>query len=106
MITVKLQRKNGRIVAFEVSGHSGYADAGADIVCASVSSVVWTVINGLENVIGIPVECHQEDAFVSCKLPHLSSDFSAKAAVLLDSMVIFFDNLTKQYGDFISKSEV
>ena len=25
---------------FEVSGHSGYADAGADIVCAAVSSAV------------------------------------------------------------------
>ncbi len=106
MITVKFKRKNGRINSFEVSGHSGYAEEGADIVCASVSSVVWTTVNGITEVIGIPAQVVQREAYVSCTLPHLSTEFAEKADVLLQSMVMFIDNLVSQYGDFISKSEV
>ena len=106
MITVKFKRKNGRVVSFEVSGHSGYAEEGADIVCASVSSVVWTTVCGITEVIGIPAHVVQEDGFVSCSLPHLSSEAAEKADVLLQSMVMFIDNLASQYSDFISKSEV
>lgn len=48
MITVKLLKKGEIITGFDVSGHSGYAEAGSDIVCAAVSSAVGlaeTVIN-------------------------------------------------------------
>ena len=40
MTTVRLIKNGGNIVGFDVSGHSGYADEGSDIVCAAVSSVV------------------------------------------------------------------
>ncbi len=48
MITVKLFKKGEIITGFDVSGHSGYAEAGSDIICAAVSSAVGlveTVIN-------------------------------------------------------------
>ena len=32
--------ENERITGFSVSGHSGYAEAGSDIVCAAISAVV------------------------------------------------------------------
>lgn len=48
MTTVKLI-KNGEItVGFDISGHSGYAESGSDIICAAVSSAVGfaeTIIN-------------------------------------------------------------
>ena len=40
MTTVTFLTEESRIVGFEVSGHSGYADAGEDIVCAAVSATV------------------------------------------------------------------
>ncbi|MBR5542596.1 MAG: ribosomal-processing cysteine protease Prp [Oscillospiraceae bacterium] len=48
MITVKLIRHGGDTVGFDVSGHSGYAESGSDIICAAVSSAVGlveTIIN-------------------------------------------------------------
>ncbi len=33
----------------EISGHAGYEDLGKDIVCASVSSIVYTTINAIFN---------------------------------------------------------
>ena len=40
MTTVSLIKSGGNTVGFEVSGHSGYADSGSDIVCAAITSAV------------------------------------------------------------------
>ena len=48
MTTVKLIKHGGNTVGFEVSGHSGYAESGSDIVCAAISSAVTlteTIVN-------------------------------------------------------------
>ena len=42
-----------RIVSFEVRGHSGYAQAGEDIVCAAVSSAVNLVNATVNEVLGL-----------------------------------------------------
>lgn len=34
----------------KVSGHAGYAEYGKDIVCASVSSVIATIVNCIMNI--------------------------------------------------------
>jgi hypothetical protein len=34
------ERKNGTLCGFTISGHTGFAEAGEDIVCAAVSSAV------------------------------------------------------------------
>ncbi len=44
MIKINISRDNNKI---EILGHSMYSDFGKDIVCAGVSSVVTTTINGI-----------------------------------------------------------
>ena len=39
-------------MSFEVKGHSGYAEAGSDIVCAAVTSAVRLVECSLNDVLG------------------------------------------------------
>lgn len=48
MTTVRLIKSGGNTVGFDVSGHSGYAESGSDIVCAAITSAVSlteTIIN-------------------------------------------------------------
>ncbi len=106
MTQVILKRKNNKIIAFEVSGHTGYAEEGADIVCASVSSVVWTVVNALQNILGLGISYIEDDGYIKCTLPELSENEREKADILLEGMAQFFSELQKQYGDYISKTEV
>ena len=40
MTRVEFTTEDDRITGFTVSGHSGYAEAGSDIVCAAVSAAV------------------------------------------------------------------
>ena len=106
MITVNLKRKENKITGFTVSGHAGWGEEGTDIVCASVSSVVWCTVNGLSEVAGLPCEYESSDGFVSCNLPPLSASERAQAELLLESMAAFVRTLSGQYPDFVIVMEV
>lgn len=103
MITAEFEEAGGRIAAFSVRGHSGYATQGADIVCASVSSAVWMTINGLESVMGLSPVYTQTDALVTCRL---ASPEIVDAQVLLQSLKQFLCNLSTDYGDYLTVKEV
>ena len=45
MIKVEFSKEN-----IIVSGHANYKEYGNDIVCASVSSIIYTTINGILNI--------------------------------------------------------
>ena len=65
MTTVSFHtEEGGRIVSFEVKGHSGYAEAGSDIVCAAVTSAVRLVECSLNDVLGLgaAVNVSEKDA--------------------------------------------
>ena len=60
-----------RITGFSVSGHSGYAEAGSDIVCAAVSAVVTMAEATINDVCGAKakVRVKEEDARITLTLP-------------------------------------
>ena len=41
MTTVTFLTEQARITGFDVQGHSGWGEAGEDIVCAAITSVWW-----------------------------------------------------------------
>ncbi|MDO5479373.1 MAG: ribosomal-processing cysteine protease Prp [Clostridia bacterium] len=92
-----------KISGFKVFGHSGYAEEGEDIVCASVSSTVWMTVNGLENVVGAKVTYNVADANVTLKVEDESMD---EAQDLLRSFKEFLCNLSIEYEDYLTVKEV
>ena len=57
MIAVKVVRDRDRkVTGLFVSGHSGYAEEGSDIICAGASTLVYTLANSLERFCGIDTE--------------------------------------------------
>ena len=89
---------DGKILQFTADGHSGYAESGEDIVCASVSSAVWMTINGIEKQNLATLSYEQRDGFVKCIITDKKSD---GADVLLNSLIMFIKELSAQYGDFL-----
>ncbi len=106
MTEIVFKKENGIIVSGRVSGHSGYAEEGSDIVCAAISSVLWCILGGLEGLLGSKIKITQDEADVTFKIENLSDDEREKAELLLSSMDNFFEELCGQYSQFISKSEV
>jgi uncharacterized protein len=99
MINVTIHRKSKSILSFVVSGHAFFADRGKDIVCAGASAVVVGAINSVHAITGVTPEIHQEDGFLSCKIPDsLDAEKAQKVQLLLEGMVISLQTIEQQYG--------
>ena len=96
-----------RITGFSVSGHSGYAEAGSDIVCAAVSAVVTMAEATINDVCGAKakVRVKEADARITLTLP-ASCDEEESVQAVLAGMLITLCNLREQYPDYIEVLEV
>ena len=99
--------EEGRITGFSVSGHSGYAEAGQDIVCAAVSAVVGMAEATINDVCGAKakVRVKEEDARISLTLP-TSCDEEESVQAVLAGLLLYLCNLRDEYPDYIEVLEV
>ena len=96
-----------RITGFSISGHSGYAEAGADIVCAAISAAVTMAEATINDVCGAKakVRVKEEDARISLTLPTPCDEEESVQAVLA-GMLLYLCSLRDDYPDFIEVLEV
>ena len=96
-----------RITGFSVSGHSGYAEDGHDIVCAAISAVVSMAEATINDVCGAnaKVRVKEEDARVTLTLPTSCDEEDAIQAVLAGMMVTLC-SMRDDYSDYIEVLEV
>ena len=96
-----------RITGFSVSGHSGYAEAGADIVCAAISAVVTMAEATINEVCGAKakVRVKEEDARVTLTLP-ASCDEEESIQAVLAGMMLTLCSMRDDYPDYIEVLEV
>ena len=96
-----------RISGFSVSGHSGYAEAGSDIVCAAISALVTTAEATINEVCGAKakVRVKNEEARVTLTLPTSCDEEEAVQAVLA-GMMLTLCSMRDDYPDYIEVLEV
>ena len=96
-----------RITGFSVSGHSGYAEAGSDIVCAAVSAVVTMAEATINDVCGAKakVRVKDEQARITLTLP-TSCDEEETVQSVLSGMMLTLISLKEDYPDYIEVLEV
>ena len=99
--------ENDRITGFTVSGHSGYAEAGEDIVCAAVSAAVAMAECTINDVCGAraKVRVKDESARITLTLP-ASCDEEESIQAVLAGMLLYLCNLRDEYPDYIEVLEV
>ena len=107
MTRVEFFDHDGRISGFTVSGHSGYAEAGADVVCAAVSTAVQFASITIEEVLGnrCKTKVNEEEARITLTLPASCEEEEAVQAVLTGMMLTLCE-LRDQYPDYIEVMEV
>ncbi len=99
--------ENERITGFSISGHSGYAEEGADIVCAAISAIVTMAEATINDVCGAKakVRVKDADARVTLTLPAVCEEEEAVQAVLA-GMMLTLCNMRDEYPDYIEVLEV
>ena len=87
MTKVTFFRNNGVLYGFEEEGHSGYADAGEDILCSALSAMTMLIVNTVETSYAADVEyvVSAEETKITVRsraaLPEYESDESRRFAV-------------------------
>ncbi len=97
MIKVIIKKSNDIINSIVIDGHSGYSEAGSDIVCASVSSICITTVNALIRIDSGCINYEDKDG-------HLEVDIikhSEVIDVIIDNMVDLLSELEKDYKKYI-----
>ena len=109
MTTVTFLTERKRIIGFDAKGHSGYAEAGSDIVCAAITSAVRLVDATVNDVLGLAasVKVHEKDrGFIALRLPGgLSAAAESTCQTLLAGLMVYFTELHDEYPENIEVME-
>ncbi len=100
-------RDGARITGFSVSGHSGFAEAGQDILCASITAAVTMAEATINDVCGGKAKVRVKDAEprITLTLPVSCEEEDVIQAVLA-GMMLYLVGLRDEYPDYIEVLEV
>lgn len=115
MTKIQILKREHNIIGLIVSGHSGYAEEGSDIVCSAISSLSQMVCVGLENVLNLKpnIVINENKAYLECKLPkEITLEQNEKAQTLFRSfeesvkLILLGDKKLKKYISLEVKNEI
>ena len=107
MTKIEVFNHDGRINGFSVSGHSGYAEAGSDIVCAAVTTAVRFAECTINDVLGnhANTKVNENEPRITLTLPAACDDEDAVQDVL-NGFILTMLSLRDDYPDYIEVMEV
>ena len=83
---------------FLISGHSGFAESGEDIVCASISSASFMVANTITEILKVNAKIDVNDGrmklIVNKEQKHITKD-------ILLGLKLHLESLAEQYPEFL-----
>ncbi|MBO4918965.1 MAG: ribosomal-processing cysteine protease Prp [Erysipelotrichaceae bacterium] len=96
MIKAKYEVKDGSYLSLDVKGHAEYGEYGKDLICASVSSILFGFMNALDEL-QENVEIRQSENRITVE------DHSSSSTVqnYFELVIIQLKTIEESYGNFI-----
>lgn len=96
-----------RIHQFEVAGHAGYAESGQDIICAAVTALTFSAVNGLEHFLeGAPKVVTAAGGYLKWTLSLTDEQALNQAQWILVTMKLGLEGIQEEYGSEYVKIEI
>ena len=97
MISITVYKHEDSYKRVKCLGHAGYADAGQDIVCASVSVLVINAINSIVKFTedAVTIDTDEKSGLIDLTF---TEDVSKESRLLLDSMLLGLNEIQNDYG--------
>ncbi len=96
---------SGRIISYEITGHADAGEYGNDIVCAAVSVLAISTVNGIDSLAGVkPIVKSNEDegGYLYVELPSNSTQEQSNIIqILLENLLLGMQSVQEQYNDYI-----
>ena len=108
MTSVTFLTEEARITGFDAVGHSGYAEAGEDIVCAAVTSAVRLIDATVNEVMGLcaSVKVDEKSGSIAFRLPGgLSQTAESTCQALLAGLMVYLTELHDEYPENVEVME-
>ena len=105
MTDIKFIKQDDLYIGILCEGHTGYAEYGKDIVCASVSSIVGALSLGITKVLGVNVSEHKDDdrGYLELRLSKKTSKENVvKCQVLFETALVALIDLQSGYPSNIN----
>lgn len=94
---------NDKCFGFECNGHSGFAKAGKDIVCAGISILTINFINSVEKLTKTVVETESDESKGYLKVT--IKDYEKEDVVLLfESLRLGLNGIQENYSKYLRLS--
>lgn len=97
MVKVYIDSNELGINRINVKDHAGYKDAGQDLVCAGVSSIVFGMMNALELLANNQCHFQIEEADITIEVKAMSQIVNN----LLTAMIIQLQTIEENYRAYI-----
>jgi len=97
MTKVKVTVNKFDLLKITIDGHTNFAVHGEDIVCASISSISFSVINFLKDNDAFAYTIDDETTFIAVE--QIKQD--EQVSTFLSYLTLSFENIAKQYPEFI-----
>lgn len=90
---VFFRNREGLLTGFHISGHSGLAQAGSDVLCAFVSSAAYLTANTVTEIIGARADAQDDDGDMKLTVYEKIEDCQN----ILAGLVLHLEETKKQY---------
>lgn len=97
MIKVSIKRNNHRVDNIKIEGHSGYAELGHDIVCASISTLAITSVNMMIRLDPLAISYETRDGFINLDVKKHSEFID----IVIENMIDLLEELANDYKKYI-----
>lgn len=97
MTTVSIQKNNDHITYIKISGHSGYAAEGSDIVCSAVSTACYVSI-GLLDKYHIPYSFKEDEKTATMEI--IINEYNNDSDKILFNLVDTFEYIASNYKQY------
>ncbi len=93
---------SGSIKSLRINGHSGYAEAGQDIICSAVSVSAYTAAGALGDLAGLAGCYIEDDGEIVISLPQdMTEQQRATAGIILETTAIGLKQIELSYGKYV-----
>ena len=105
MTDITIKKEGNSVIEVVASGHTGYGEAGEDIVCAGVSTLLQSALLGLLQGVGINVSysVNEETGSLRFTLPkNLTPQERHDADIVLGTLLCGLQDFYTEYSEYIN----
>ncbi|MFI3226222.1 MAG: ribosomal-processing cysteine protease Prp [Clostridia bacterium] len=107
MTTIKIHKKDSKIIGITACGHADFDEEGLDIVCSAITSAVMMVHTYLDDVLKLNFETIVDEsiALIDIKMNPKNKEMVEQAQPIFTAFYLHMQNLLTDYSENIEITE-